>query len=175
MIARLRGLGQGGQLLAALVVAALVGALITLAPAIGDVGLLLAIVSVTGAMAVLTQWAWQHHHGTDWSNSFSQTTRPRGTDARIHGLTQTLVAAQTGDVRAQTELHGLLTTLATERLRERRGTTLTLTAAGSGPDPDHDATRAALGPELTAYLTHPPTTRPGAAQVGAFITTLEEL
>ena len=173
MIARLRALSLGGQLMVALVVATLIGSLVSVAPAIGNVALLLAIVSLTGAMAVLTQWAWQHQHGTDWSNSFTENARPRGSDARIHGLAQTLLAAQGGDARAQADLHGLLTTLATERLRERRGTTLTLSAAASGGD--HDATRAALGPELTAYLTHPPTTRPSAAQVGAFITTLEEL
>jgi hypothetical protein len=50
-----------------------------------------------------------------------------------------------------------------ERLRDRRGVTAT------------DESRTALGADLTAYLAGPPTTRITAAQLAAFITTLEEL
>jgi len=116
---------------------------------------------------VTLQWLWQHQHATDWSNSFTDTAAARGSDVRVTRLAETVDAAVAGDAVAQTQLHATLRALADERLRRRRGLGL------SGDDAAH--VRAALGPDLTAYLANPPTGRLTADRVEAYVTTLEEI
>jgi hypothetical protein len=168
VIARLRTLSTGGQVLVALAAAVVVGAVGQAFPALANLALVVATVGLLAALAVLAQWLWQHQHGTDWATDFSPPATPRGRDPRISLLTGHVDAAVSGDAVAQSELHAILRGLAAERLRHRRGIVL-------GAPEDDDAARAALGPDLTAYLTTPPTTRLTAARVGSFITTLEEL
>jgi hypothetical protein len=165
---RLRALPLVGQVLVAMGAAVLVGAAGQVLPPLANLTLVVATLGLLAALAVLAQWLWQHHHATDWSTDFTSPATPRGRDPRISLLTGHVDAAVSGDAVAQSELHAVLRGLAQERLRHRRGIVL-------GAPEDDDAARAALGPELTAYLTTPPTTRLTAALVGSFITTLEEL
>ena len=169
MIARIRGMAPTSQLILALGVAVVIGAVVTLAPVTLNVATLLAFLAVLAAVAVLTQWLWQNHRGTDWSNAFTDPHPPRGTDPRVNRLAARVDAAVAGDAVAQTELHDQLRTLAEDRLRSRHGIVL-----DGGPD-HTDRAKAALGADLTAYLTNPPTTRVDHARVAVYLTTLEEL
>lgn len=167
MIARLRALPAAGQLAVALCVAVLVGVLLALVPGLVNPAILLACVGTVAAFGVLVQWLWQHQHATDWSNSHTATVAARGSDVRMTRLAETVDATVAGDAVAQTQLHETLRALAEERLRRRRGLSL------SGDDAAD--VRAALGPDLTAYLANPPTGRLTAARVEAYVTTLEEI
>ncbi|MFC8502795.1 hypothetical protein ACFUC1_10560 [Pedococcus sp. NPDC057267] len=167
MIARLRALPATGQLAVALCAAVLVGLLLALVPALVNPAILLGCVGVVAALAVLAQWLWQHQHVTDWSNTFTDPTAARGSDVRVTRLAETVDAGVAGDAVARARLHETLRALADERLRRRRGLSL---SGGDAAD-----VRAALGPDLTAYLADPPTGRLTAARVEAFITTLEEI
>lgn len=167
MIARLRALPAAGQVLLALAVAVVLGAVVSTTPVLTNPVVLLACAALLVVLAVLTQWLWQHQHGTDWSNSFTDKTPPRGTDPRITRLAERVDAAVGGDAVAQLQLHEAIRALAEERLRRHRGIDL-------DGDDTHRA-RAALGPKLTAYLANPPTTRLTVAHVDEFVTTLEEL
>jgi hypothetical protein len=167
VIARLRALPATGQLAVAVCVAVLVGALLVAVPVLVNTAILLGCVGVVAALGVLVQWLWQHQHATDWSNSFTDTAAARGSDVRVTRLAETVDAAVAGDAVAQTQLHATLRALADERLRRRRGLGL------SGDDAAH--VRAALGPDLTAYLANPPTGRLTADRVEAYVTTLEEI
>ena len=100
---------------------------------------------------------------TDWDNTFTGSAPPRGADSRIGRLAVDVREAVAGVPAPATRIHATLSSLASERLRDRRGLTAT------------DDASAALGPDLTAYLAAPPTTRITAAQLAAFTTTLEEL
>lgn len=167
MIARLRALPPAGQLAVALCVAVLVGVLLALVPGLVNPAILLACVGTVAAFGVLVQWLWQHQHATDWANSHTATVAARGSDVRMTRLAETVDATVAGDAVAQTQLHETLRALAEERLRRRRGLSL------SGDDAAD--VRAALGPDLTAYLANPPTGRLTAARVEAYVTTLEEI
>jgi len=169
VIARLRALSPGSQLLVALTGAAVVGAIVALAPPLTDPAIILACAAVLAVCAVLAQWLWQHHHGTDWSNEFVPKAEPRGGDPRITRLAEQVDRAVAGDVVAQIDLHEMVRALAEERLRRRRGITLDTSEESIA------RARAALGPQLAAYLTNPPTTRLTVATVDEFVTTLEEL
>ena len=167
MIARLRALPAAGQLAVALCAAVLVGGLLALVPGLVNPAILLACTAVVATFGVLVQWLWQHQHTTDWSNHFTDGAAARGSDVRMTRLAETVDATVAGDAVAQTQLHETLRALAEERLRRRRGLRL------SGDDAAD--VRAALGPDLTAYLANPPTARLTAARVEAYITTLEEI
>jgi hypothetical protein len=169
VIARIRALAPTSQLILALAVAVLIGAVVTLVPGALNVGTLLACFAILATLAAVTQWLWQNHHGTDWANAFTDTKPARGADPRVSRLAARVDAAVAGDAVAQTELHDQLRTLAEDRLRSRHGIVL-------DGDADHVAqAKAALGPDLTAYLTNPPTTRLDHARVIGYLTTLEEL
>ncbi|GAB3447876.1 hypothetical protein GCM10027517_32260 [Phycicoccus ginsengisoli] len=167
MIARLRALPTGGQLAVALVLAAVVGAVLALVPALVNPAILLACAAVVATFGVLVQWLWQHQHATDWANTFTGSAPVRGSDVRVTRLAETVDAAVAGDAVAQTQLHETIRAITEERLRRRRGLALT--------GDDVADVRAALGPDLTAYLANPPTGRLTAARVDAYVTTLEEI
>jgi hypothetical protein len=168
VITRLRALPLLGQVLVAVAAAVVLGALAQVAQFLGNVVMVLAVLALLAALAVLAQWLWQHQHSTDWSTDFAPPAVVRGSDPRVNLLTGQVQAAVAGDAVAQSNLHEVLRGLAEERLRHRRGIVL------GAPEHDEQA-RAALGPDLTAYLTNPPTTSLTAARVGSYITTLEEL
>ena len=163
MIRRLAGLAPAQLLLVVLAGCVAVGALVVSVPVLGNAGMLLASASLLAALGVLAQWLWQSRQSTDWDNTFTESAPPRGADSRISRLAVDLRDTATGNPVSTARIHAALDGLAVERLRDRRGLTGT------------DESRAALGPDLTAYLAGPPTTRVTAAQLAAFITTLEEL
>ena len=163
MIRRLAALTTPQLLLLVLTVAVVVGALAVSVPFLGDAGMLLAAVGLIAALGVLAQSLWQARQSTDWDNTFSGSVPPRGTDSRIGRLAVDVREAVAGAPASATRIHDTVSSLAIERLRDRRG----LAA-------DDDAS-SVLGPDLTAYLAAPPTTRITAAQLAAFTTTLEEL
>ena len=163
MIRRLAGLAPAQLLLVVLAVCVAVGALAVSVPALGNAGMLLASAGLVAALGVLAQWLWQSRQSTDWDNSFTESSPPRGADSRISRLAVDVREAASGSAVSATRIHAAVGGLAVERLRDRRG----VTAA--------DESLAALGPGLAAYLAGSPTTRVSAAQLAAFITTLEEL
>jgi hypothetical protein len=163
VIRRLAGLPPAQLLLVVLAICVAVGALAVSVPVLGNAGMLLASAGLFAALAVLAQWLWQSRQSTDWDNSFTESAPPRGADSRISRLAVDVREAATGDPAAANRIHVAVSGLAVERLRDRRGVTAT------------DESRAALGADLAAYLAGPPTTRITAAQLAAFITTLEEL
>lgn len=164
VIARLRRLAPGQQVMVALSVAVGVGAVVLAVPALHDMGLILASAGLVAAVAVLAASLWQHQHATEWSDPAAEPRAQRGADARIASLAHRIDAAVAGDETARRRLHETLAGLARERLRDRRGLR-----------PEDPGASAALGAELAAYLTDPPTTRLTAERLGTFITTLEEL
>jgi hypothetical protein len=166
MIRRIAALSTSQQILLALLAAALVGAVGVAAPRLGDVALLVASGALLAVLAVLGQWLWQHQHATDWSNSFEDASAARGGDVRISRLAESISAAGEGRAPAVEQVHTVLTGLAAERLRDRRG-------IDARSDPA--AAQAAWGPDLTAYLTGPPTGRVSPDRLDRLITTLEEL
>lgn len=163
---RLAALGTARQLVVAVVVALLVGTATVAVPVLTSPGLLLACGALFATVAVLAQWLWQSRGSTDWTHTFVTPAHRRGVDLRIARIAQDVRAADTGDGAAGVRLHATLTSLAGDRLRLRRGLDLV-------GDP-HEA-HAALGPDLTAYLTGPPPARLPADRLEAFTTTLEEL
>jgi len=166
MIRRLAGLDAGPAVLLALAVVLVVGAVTTSVPALSSAGLILACVALVAAIAVLVQGLWQSRTQTDWSHTFTTPAQPRGVDTRLGRLAGDVRAASTGDADAGRRLHAVLSALAVDQLRLRRGLSLA---------DDPDAARAALGPDLTAYLTQPPPSRLPGDRLEAFTTTLEEL
>ncbi len=163
MIRRLAGLEPAQLLLVVLAICVAVGALAVAVPVLGNAGMLLASAGLFAALGVLAQWLWQSRQSTDWDNTFTETAPPRGADSRIGRLAADVRDTASGNPVPASRVHTALSGLAVERLRDRRGVTA----------PDEG--QAALGPDLTAYLAGPPTTRVTAAQLAAFITTLEEL
>ena len=161
----LAGLGTARQLLLALVVALLVGVPTVTVRALGSAGMLLACLGLVAALFLLVQWLWQSRHSTDWSHDFSPSRPPRGVDSRITRLAGDISLAQR-DPAAAARLHAAVTGLAAERLRHRRGLSL-----AANPEAGHTA----LGPDLSAYLTQPPTTLVRPDRVASLVTTLEEL
>lgn len=172
MIRRLSGLAPAQLILVVLGVSVAVGALAVSVPVLGNAGMLLAALAMLAALAVLAQWLWQSRQSTDWDNTFTESAPPRGADSRISRLAVDIREAGSGDSASAARLHAALSGLAVERLRDRRGLTF---AQGTTPDDTTADATVALGPQLTAYLAGSPTTRVTAAQLAAFITTLEEL
>ena len=173
MIRRLSSLALAQLFLVVLAVCVAVGALAVSVPVLGNAGMLLAALGLFAALAVLAQWLWQSRQSTDWDNTFTESAPPRGADSRIGRLAADIREAGSGDSASASRLHAALSGLAVERLRDRRG--LTHADHPFADDGTADDATAALGPQLTAYLAGSPTTRVTAAQLAAFITTLEEL
>ena len=163
---RIARLGATRQVGVALVVALVLGAVTVTSPVLNSPGLLVASAALVGVIAVVLQWLWQSRGSTDWTHTFHATATTRGADIRIARIAGDVRAAAGGDPQAGARLHATLTSLADDQLRSRRG--LSLAA-------DPEQSQAALGPELTAYLTHPPPARLSGDRLAAFTTTLEEL
>jgi hypothetical protein len=166
MRSRLARLSTAQQLTLAVGLAAVVGAVAVTLPVLANAGLVLACLALFAALAVLTQWVWQNHRATDWSNTFVPAVPARGVDSRVDRLAGELDRAARGDRTAVLTLHALVGGLALERLRDRRGI---------DPVAEPQAARDALGPDLAAYLEDPPTTRVPADRLAALVTTLEDL
>lgn len=160
------GLTLQGKVVASVAGFALLGALTIGVPLLANVGLLVAAVASCGLVAVLTQWLVHRQHRVDWSTRFQRPDDRRGADSRVDATCAQIERAANGEPRPVAELHALLGSLADDRLHQARGI-----SRSSHP---HDAERL-LGPDLTAYLAHPPAGRLGAARLSGFVTTLEEL
>jgi len=163
---RLAALDARRLLLLVVTVVLVVGAVTVTVPALSSAGLLVACVALVAAVAVLVQGLWQARGQTDWSHQFSAPAQTRGVDTRITRLAGDVRAAAAGDADAGRRLHEALSLLAVDQLRLRRGISLT---------DDPEAAHAALGPDLTAYLTQPAPGRLAGERLEAFTTTLEEL
>ncbi|WP_406831447.1 hypothetical protein ABEG17_01295 [Pedococcus sp. KACC 23699] len=163
---RLAALDTAHQLGLALAMAVLVGAVTVAVPVLNSTGLLVACAGLVAAMAVLGQWLWQSRGSTDWTHTFRPPPRQRGADLRIARLADDIRSASGGDLTAAGRLHETLTSLAADQLRLRRGISLTQ---------DPERAHAALGPDLTSYLTLPAPSRLSGDRLEAFTTTLEEL
>lgn len=166
MIRNLADLDAGRKLVLALALVLAVGAVTVSVPVLSSAGLLLACVALVVALATLVQGLWQSRTQTDWSHTFTAPSQPRGVDTRLGRLAGDVRAASAGDADAGRRLHAALSLLAVDQLRLRRGLSLA---------DDPDAAHAALGPDLTAYLTQPPPSRLPGDRLEAFTTTLEEL
>lgn len=166
MRARLSALGTNQLLVLVLVVALVVGTATVAVPVLNSAGLLLASGALVATIAVLFQWLWQSRGSTDWTHTFHSTPQTRGADIRIARIAGDIEAAAEGDARAAGRLHAALASLADDQLRLRRGLSLAT---------DLEESHAALGPELTAYLTQPSPARLTGDRLAAFTTTLEEL
>lgn len=164
MRARLEEQLRGRELAAAVVLAAVLGLLLTLAPALDQPLLLLASAGLLAVVGALGTWLIGERGTVEWTTSSGTPTRVRGSDRRVTALTRTIDRAVGGDAGAQHEVQQTLRSLAETRL----------THLGLPPDVRDDGTRAALGPDLTAYLLSSPPRRVGADELAAFITTLEE-
>ncbi|MGO4342236.1 hypothetical protein [Pedococcus sp. 2YAF34] len=162
----LAGLGAVRVLLLALAAVLLVGAVTVSVPVLSSAGLLVACVALVAALGVLVQGLWQSRGHTDWSHTFAAPAQPRGVDTRITRLAGDVRAAAAGDADAGRRLHAAVSMLAVDHLRLRRGLSLA---------DEPEAAGAALGPDLTAYLTQPPPSRLPGDRLAAFTTTLEEL
>lgn len=163
---RLAALDTAQQLGLTLVVAVLVGAVTVAVPVLNSTGLLLACAGLVATIAVLGQWLLQSRGATDWTHTFHSPPRPRGADIRLARIADDIRSASGGDATAAGRLHETLTSLAADQLRLRRGISLTQ---------DPDRAHAALGPDLTSYLTQPPPGRLSGGRLETFTTTLEEL
>jgi uncharacterized membrane-anchored protein len=166
MRTRLAALDARRLLLLVVAAVLVVGAVTVSVPALASAGLLVACVALVASVAVLVQGLWQARGQTDWSHQFSAPAKPRGVDTRITRLAGDVRAAAAGDADSGRRLHAILSLLAVDQLRLRRGISLT---------DDPEGAQAALGPDLTAYLTQPPPGRLAGDRLEAFTTTLEEL
>lgn len=164
MTARLLDRLRGRELAAAVVLAAALGLLLTVAPVLDQPLLLVASAGLLVALGALGTWLVGERGTVEWTTSSGTPARVRGSDRRVTALTRTIDRAADGDAPAQQEVQQTLRSLAETRL----------TQLGLPPDVHDDGTRAALGPDLTAYLVSSPPRRVGADELATFITTLEE-
>ena len=164
MTRRLARLVEGNEVVAAVGAAAVLGVVVTLVPALDRVLLLLVSTGLVVLVGALVVWLLRSHREVEWTTSAGTPERVRGSDRRVTVLARTIDAAVAGDEPARREVQSLVRSAAEAGLGAR----------GLSPDLADDATRAALGPALTAYLTSA-TPRPVTPdELSAFITTLEE-
>ena len=164
MRGRLTALVRGRELPAAVVLACVLGLLLMLVPALDQPLLLLVTAGLLVAVGALGTWLVGEHRTVEWTTSSGTPARVRGSDRRVTALTRTIDRAVAGDLSAVHEVHRTVDSVARARL----------TQLGLPPDLDDDGTRAALGPQLAAYLASSPPPRVDADQLATFITTLEE-
>jgi len=161
---RLAALVRGNEVATAVGVAAVLGVAVSLVPVLDRPLLLLASTGLLLVVAALVVWLLRSHREVEWTTSAGAPERVRGSDRRVTSLSRTIDAALAGDEGARADVRALV----------RSAAEASLTAQGLPPTPTDDATRAALGPALTAYLTSA-TPRPVTAdELASFITTLEE-
>ncbi len=161
---RLLALVRGHEVLTAVGAAALLGVVVTLVPVLDRVLLLVASTALLLAVAALAIWLVRAHREVEWTTSAGSPERVRGSDRRVTSLTRTIDAAVAGDSAARADVQQLLRSAAEAQLTRR----------GLPADPADDAARAALGPELTAYLTSASPRPVTTGELASFITTLEE-
>lgn len=169
MRARLAERLRGRELGAAVVAASVLGALLSVVPALDQVLLLLASAALLVVVGALGTWLLGERGRIEWTTSSGIPVRPRGSDRRVTALTRTIDRAVSGgsgdaDDVARHEVQAAVRSVAQAHL----------TRLGLPADLHDDGARAALGPELTAYLVSSPPIRIGAADLGTFVTTLEE-
>lgn len=164
MRARLEEQLRGRELATAVVLAAALGLLLMVAPGLDQPLLLLASAGLLVVVGALGTWLIGERGTVEWTTSSGTPTRVRGSDRRVTTLTRTIDRAIGGDAGAQHDLQQTLRSLAQTRLAQ----------LGHPTDLGDDGTRAALGPELTAYLVSSPPRRVGADELATFLTTLEE-
>lgn len=164
MIDRLTALARGREVATAVVAAALLGALLTLVPLLDRALLLVASVALMLALGALGVWLVRAHRNLEWTTSAGAPERIRGSDRRVTALARSIDAALAGDGPACGDVQATVRSVAEARLAQL-GLPTTVTG---------DAARAALGPELTAYLSVPGGRPVSEGELAAFITTLEE-
>lgn len=161
---RLAVLVRGNEVATAVGVAALLGLGVTFEPALDRVLLLLVSTGLLLVLGALGIWLVRGHTEVAWTTSAGAPERVRGSDRRVTSLTRTIDAAVGGDTAARLSLQALVRSAAESRLAQ----------LGLPPDLTGDAARAALGPELTAYLASAGPRKVSPAELASFITTLEE-
>lgn len=154
----------GRELPAGVVLACVLGLLLLLVPALDQPLLLLASTGLLVVVGALVIWLVGEHGRVEWTTSSGTPTRVRGSDRRVTALTRSIDRAVAGDASALEEVHRIIRSLARTRLSR----------LGLPADLGHDGSRAALGPQLTAYLASPAPPRVDADQLGGFLSTLEE-
>jgi hypothetical protein len=108
----------------------------------------LLLAGLTGAVAVafwLASDSFNLAEPTTWEITEEVLNRPRGGDARVLTLEHVITDSRTS-VEARLRLHHILSELADERLLSLRGIDRRSDPSGA---------RAALGPELEAFITSP--------------------
>ena len=164
MRARLTELLRGREFPAAVVVACALGLLLMVLPGLDQPLLLLASAGLLAVVGILATWLIGEHGTVEWTTSSGTPQRVRGSDRRVTALTRTIDRAVAGDASAGLDVQRTVRSVARARL----------TALGLPTDLHDDGTRAALGPELTAYLVSSPPRRLRADELDTFLTTLEE-
>lgn len=155
---------RGSEVTTAIGAAALLGVLVTLVPAADRALLLVASVALMLALGGLVVWLVRGHREVEWTTSAGAAERVRGSDRRVTALARSIDAALAGDETAGSEVQSAVRSVAEARL----------TQLGLPPTVTDDGSRAALGPELTAYLSSTSAPRVSATELASFITTLEE-
>ena len=161
---RLAGLARGHEVATAVAAAAVLGLVVTLAPAIDRVLLLVASTALLAVLSALVVWLVRAHRGVEWTTSAGTPERVRGIDRRVTALARTIDAAVAGDVSARSDLQSRVRSAAEARLGH----------GGPAAQPGGSGARADLGPELTAYLSSPDARAVTTDELASFITTLEE-
>lgn len=164
MRARLAKQLRGRELVAAVVLACVLGVLLMIVPGLDQPLLLLASAGLLVVVGALGTWLVGERATVEWTTSSGTPTRVRGSDRRVTALTRAIDRAVAGEASAQHEVQQAMRSVARARLGQ----------LGLPPALDADGTRAALGPELTAYLVSSPPRRVGADELATFLTTLEE-
>lgn len=161
---RLVTLVRGNEVAAAVGAAALLGVLVTLVPVLDRALLLVASVALMLALGGLVVWLVRGHREIEWTTSAGATERIRGSDRRVTALARSIDAALAGDGSAGGDVQAVVRSVAHARLIQ----------LGLPPTVTDDGSRAALGPELTAYLSSASAPQVSATELASFITTLEE-
>ncbi|CAN7385098.1 hypothetical protein [Knoellia sp. LjRoot47] len=155
---------RGHEIATGVAVAAVLGLVVSVLPALDRPLLLVASTGLLLVVAALAIWLFRSHREVEWTTSAGAPERVRGSDRRVTSLSRTIDAALAGDEGARADVRALVRSAAEARL----------TSQGLSTTLDHEPTRAALGPGLTAYLTSA-TPRPVTTdELASFITTLEE-
>jgi hypothetical protein len=152
-------------LLGAALVAVVLGVLTVSLRWFTNVGLAAATLAVIAAAAVLTQRMVQTQRPLLWQTVPAAPEERRGADSRVSTLRHQIELAAAGQDPARTEVQTLIATLAQDRLLDQRGVDLGTDARGA----------ALLGPDLAAYLDHPPQGRLTTDALHRHVQTLEEL
>ncbi len=183
MRARAVELLRGRPLPTAAATAVLLGALGLIAPLLSRLSLLLAVIAMILALVAVWVWFVRDSVSVDWATVAGREARPRGHDHRVTWLARTIDGAIEGDPDAAADLRATMLSVADAHL-VRRGAASVALARGEGHDHqpgdhgdpgDHlEEVTAALGPELTAYLTSLTPQRVSAHELTSFINTLEE-